>query len=797
MRQIFYFFLLLCLPAYAQSQEYSVQTCTYNLLTPSGSPTNLVLGDDVVSAPIDMGFNFPFYGEEYRRVYVSSNGFLSFENPQTSGCCAGQNLPTNFARTIIAFAWDDLYTDDGIVEYYTLGQTPNRVFVLEFGNVGYCCTNTNEVTAQIQLHESGEIRILSAVNNHTGRFSTMGIQDFERGFAAVDGRNGEDWSAAANECYSFTPPCAFLSTQQSAASLCAVDLRVDISRQPVAVAQNDGSVCIAEFSQAGLAQSFTAAGSLSCGAAIYIADNSVAAGSLTIELWDSLPNNPNAQMLATGTLPIVENGAWANVYWAQPVDIITGRRYHLVFTGSSPTQCVGGTVSSSYLGGNAHANNYASFNNFDYAFRIFDCAQYLWSNGATTATQRVAAGGTYNLSVDFGDACVLTGSERVTIELPEISITQASAGTVCAPQLALSAVVGDIPAIVQEENDGCMSLLDNPIAQSFTATSSQLCGAAILLEANGSGAGDLIFELRDSLPNAFSSGVLATGSLNGAMDGDWARVDFASSAVLTVGSRYYLVVSSSNAAHCAAGSSSVDRYAGGNAFAGGGFTSYPNFDYSFQLFGCPQYLWSTGSTSAVLNVSNSGNYALSVEIGGGCMLSETAQAAITPYPLTATATATNASCALCADGSAVATASGATGALTFLWSNGQTTSQATGLISGAYSVTITDGNGCTSSANTSVGIVSSLQENGSAQSIRLFPNPTSSGAFSLSGFVEEEAIDLRIYSIGGQLLQSESLHIQAGHTPRVETANLPAGVYVVEINSQEGQALARLRLLIN
>lgn len=794
MRRI-YLVLLSFLPLFAQAQEYTVQSCTYSLLTPQGAPTNLVLGDDVVSAPIDMGFNFPFYGQEYRRVYVSSNGFLSFENPQTSGCCAGQNLPTNFANTIIAFAWDDLYTDDGVVEYYTLGQMPNRVFVLEFSNVGYCCVNTNEVTAQVQLHESGEIRILSAVNNHAGRFATMGIQDFERGFAAVSGRNGEDWSAAANECYSFTPPCAFVATSQVAASPCAVELSANISRQPVAVTQQTDEDCIADFSQTGLAQSFTASGNLSCGAAIYLRDGSAAAGSVTIELWDSLPTNPNAQQLAVATAPVAENGAWATVYWAEPVQIITGRRYHLVFSGSSAAQCVAGTLNSSYLGGNSFANNYTSFTGFDYTFRVFGCAQYVWSNGVTTSAQSVGTGGTYNLTIDVGGACALTGSERVTIDLPEVSITQASVGTICAPEVALTADVGRLAAIAQEETDGCMSFFSDPIAQSFEATTTSSCGAALLLDANGAGVGNLVFELRDSLPNAATSTTLATGLANNVNDGEWALVEWTTIPTLTPGNRYYLVVSSSNADHCAAGSANVNRYAGGNAFAGGGFAPFANFDFSFRLYACPQYVWSTGATAATLNAYTTGAYAVSVDIGGGCLVSNSENIVLTPYPLAITVTATAASCQGCVDGSATATTTGATGAVLYQWSDGQTGAVATALQAGIYVVTASDANGCEVAETVTVGISTAVDEHSeNAGNVRLFPNPTS-GEFSLLG-LPTGLVRLRVYASTGQLIEQQTRECSTGEPLQMSVGELPAGVYLLHVDTEAGQPLARLRVVL-
>ncbi|TAH40957.1 MAG: T9SS type A sorting domain-containing protein, partial [Bacteroidetes bacterium] len=53
-------------------------------------------------------------------------------------------------------------------------------------------------------------------------------------------------------------------------------------------------------------------------------------------------------------------------------------------------------------------------------------------------------------------------------------------------------------------------------------------------------------------------------------------------------------------------------------------------------------------------------------------------------------------------GTATVSASGGNGTYTYMWSNGQTFASATGLMAGNYTVTITDGNGCTGTASATV-----------------------------------------------------------------------------------------------
>ncbi len=209
MKKIKLLFALIIASVTINAQSYVVDsTCTFSLLT--GTETPLPNCDDCTSGLIPIGFTFPFYGHNYTDINFSSNGLLSFESGIGSGCCSGQALPSSFSRTIIAFSWDDMYTTGASVGYFTTGTAPNRIFVVNYNNVGYCCSSSNMATVQIQLYETtGEIRMLSTNNIHTSRTATMGIQDNLYGATVVPGRSATSWSSAVNECVSFTyvPPC--------------------------------------------------------------------------------------------------------------------------------------------------------------------------------------------------------------------------------------------------------------------------------------------------------------------------------------------------------------------------------------------------------------------------------------------------------------------------------------------------------------------------------------------------------------------------------------------------------------
>jgi len=124
------------------------------------------------------------------------------------------------------------------------------------------------------------------------------------------------------------------------------------------------------------------------------------------------------------------------------------------------------------------------------------------------------------------------------------------------------------------------------------------------------------------------------------------------------------------------------------------------------------YAWTNGQTTSTATGLSSGNYSVTITDANGC----TAVTTITitqPTALSASVTTTNSTCTA-PNGTASVSASGGTGAYTYLWTpGGQTTPTATGLSSGAYSVTVTDANGCTfvlsATVNSTSGGTASIQ----------------------------------------------------------------------------------------
>jgi len=130
------------------------------------------------------------------------------------------------------------------------------------------------------------------------------------------------------------------------------------------------NACMAGFGSVDLAQSFKQAAPNINGAGIFMHAGVGAPETLTISLWDRLPNAGGA-LLASGSGTAVP-GAWFNVSW-NCVTIAPGATYYLLFS-TTASMCYDGDVNNGYPHGNLFANpGFVSFPTFDYTFRTYNC----------------------------------------------------------------------------------------------------------------------------------------------------------------------------------------------------------------------------------------------------------------------------------------------------------------------------------------------------------------------------------------------------------------------------------------
>ncbi len=200
------------------------------------------------------------------------------------------------------------------------------------------------------------------------------------------------------------------------------------------------------------------------------------------------------------------------------------------------------------------------------------------------------------------------------------------------------------------------------------------------------------------------------------------------------------------------------------------------------------YLWNTvpPKTTMTITALNTGSYTVTVTDSKGCtmtamtMVGSVVNCAVSSLSLTVTDNG---------NGSATASSTGGNPPYSYLWSNGQTTPTATGLSTGSYSVTVTDGIGCTKTAQVSV--VSSSQEIAILDKLDISPNP-SNGFFNVKIQLSELAqTQVDVYNATGHLIQTATA-LSASPSFSFDLRDRPTGLYFLKIMVGESYMTRRI-----
>lgn len=145
----------------------------------SGTLINFPLSpDDDYYWPIDLPFNFRFYGIDYSQLAVATNGLVYFQDAYIGFGNVGIPSSTGYGvDTYIGGLWDDLYIAPGSV-YYLI--EPTRI-IIEHYQTSTCCTSPDYATWQMILSSDGNILfqyqdVTFGNTSDYGGSGTIGIQ---------------------------------------------------------------------------------------------------------------------------------------------------------------------------------------------------------------------------------------------------------------------------------------------------------------------------------------------------------------------------------------------------------------------------------------------------------------------------------------------------------------------------------------------------------------------------------------------------------------------------------------------
>jgi hypothetical protein len=110
---------------------------------------------------VPLGFTFPFFGQNFTTSWAATNGFVTFQNPQTSGlgggCCSGIDLRNTtdprYNYTIFGMH-TDLYSWNNQQQYYL--REGNSMTYGWYG-LSQCCSSQGGNSFEIKINSSGLI----------------------------------------------------------------------------------------------------------------------------------------------------------------------------------------------------------------------------------------------------------------------------------------------------------------------------------------------------------------------------------------------------------------------------------------------------------------------------------------------------------------------------------------------------------------------------------------------------------------------------------------------------------------
>ncbi|NBP56057.1 hypothetical protein EBU71_05890 [bacterium] len=126
----------------------------------NANAVNITTSDDWYNE-VPLGFTFPMFGQNFTTSWAATNGFVTFQNPQTSGlwggCCSGVDLRNTtdprYNYTIYGLH-TDLYSWNGQNQYYL---REGNSMTYGWYNVSQCCSSQGGNSFEIKINSSGLI----------------------------------------------------------------------------------------------------------------------------------------------------------------------------------------------------------------------------------------------------------------------------------------------------------------------------------------------------------------------------------------------------------------------------------------------------------------------------------------------------------------------------------------------------------------------------------------------------------------------------------------------------------------
>ena len=346
---------------------------------------------------------------------------------------------------------------------------------------------------------------------------------------------------------------------------------------------------------------------------------------------------------------------------------------------------------------------------------------YQWKNNGTNILGAISASfiansaGSYTVQVTNAAGCsgTSTASNVVVNALPVASISNSGSNTICTgSSVSLTASGGTAyawsngatTAAIAVNATGNYSVQVTNASGCTSSTSSAITvvtPTAAIISANG--------------PTTFCTGQNVTLTANPGATYVWSTGETTASITVSASNNISVQVGYTNG--CSSTSAimpiTVNALPTASISANGATSFCPGSSVTLTASPGSSYLWTNGATSNSIVVSALGSYGVSVTNAAGCTAVAT-PTVITVFAVPTASITASGPTSFCQGGALNLSAS--TGA-SYLWSSGETSSSISTGVSGIYSVTVIDANGCSAVSSTvpvtvNAVPVASIQANG-------------------------------------------------------------------------------------
>ena len=314
---------------------------------------------------------------------------------------------------------------------------------------------------------------------------------------------------------------------------------------------------------------------------------------------------------------------------------------------------------------------------------------YLWSNGATSQSITILNPGTFQCTVSYGGTCSGTSNIVNVAHLSGLTLAVAASGPLTFCQGNSVTLTASSPSVLWSTGAVTQSITVNA-SGTYTAnpTAAGFCpsptSTTVVVNANPT----VTINGTASICQGASSTLSISASFS---QYNWSSGQ--STASISVGTSGIYTVTVSDANACTAtntfnltvNSNPTPAISGVFGFCQGASSVISTGIYS-------SYTWSNGSSLSSTNVSLPGTYTVTVTSANGCTGSISQLITVFTPPLPSITGITS----ICQGANANISASPA--GMSYLWSNGSTANSIQPSVASTYTVTVTDGNGCSGTA---------------------------------------------------------------------------------------------------